>query len=1086
MNLLHFLRHFNLEHLHCRNMEMLTSLIIVYLITGTVNCEVDFQFKDSRQAEYASQLTNFEISHPSKVSHNGDFLSHTLHNVIPHRSKRDTTANNIDEKLHYKVNIDNSDYHLTLEPNHRLLSPGLIIERRRNRHGNISYSDFRRQSGHHCHYTGTVTGHSDSMVAIATCNGLTGLIRTKKGEFFIEPVKGHNTSSNDPHPHLIYRRSAVPLELGGHTESDRHHHGNHKHERETATCGVTENAEDTVEKQRERWENHVRPSKTKEHKRRSKRSISQENNVETLVVIDTKMVEYYKNDDIEVYILTILNMVSSMYHDKSLGNAVNIVLVKLIYLEEPEDELPITHHADNTLNHFCKWQNKINPRHESHPNHHDVAVLLTRYNICSRLNEPCSTLGLAHVSGMCQPHRMCNINEDTGLALSYTIAHELGHNFGMKHDGAHNGCQAKQGDRQHVMAPQLIGDNEPLIWSNCSRKAITTFLDRDWGFCLQDEPSDHDFNYPVLPAGALYTVDHQCQLQYGPSAEYCEGIDDLCATLWCKIDNKCLTRLETTAEGTQCGLGKWCYSGKCIEMGQRPNAIRGEWGQWGSWSGCSRTCGGGVRYRERLCNNPAPSNGGKYCLGERKLYDICSTKGCISKKSFLQTQCEEFNYVPYKNGLYEWEVVRNPASPCQLHCKPVAEYFSVLLKDIVTDGTPCRAGTKDMCINGLCQHVGCDWGIGSDAKEDRCGVCHGDGSTCKTVQTKFDKTNGIGYVEATVIPKGARNIRIEEVAEANNFLAIMNSKGKFFLNGHWFIQWSGDYKAAGTTVHYNRDGNKETLNAEGPLTEPLHILLLFQSQNPGVKFEYTVPNANASRMHIPVFKWEHEKHWSHCSVSCGGGHRRKEVVCKALGAGEVDSSYCNATTKPDDLRASCNTHSCPARWWPGPWQHCSVTCGRDGIHRRTVICVQGLGMDRQIALDDSNCEDTPKPTDVEACHHKDPCPEDVHWEVGPWSDTCNGDPCMIQTRNVQCSDRNSLIGCDPLEMPSVMKQCTNITCGQWAASEWTQCTRSCESGVQIRKVTCVGGSVCPQSNKPTSQQECNTQLCPTTTTTTTT
>ena len=31
------------------------------------------------------------------------------------------------------------------------------------------------------------------------------------------------------------------------------------------------------------------------------------------------------------------------------------------------------------------------------------------------------------VSGMCQPHRSCNINEDTGLALAYTVTHELGH-----------------------------------------------------------------------------------------------------------------------------------------------------------------------------------------------------------------------------------------------------------------------------------------------------------------------------------------------------------------------------------------------------------------------------------------------------------------------------------------------------------------------------------------------------------------------------------------------------------------------------------------------------------------------------------
>ena len=43
------------------------------------------------------------------------------------------------------------------------------------------------------------------------------------------------------------------------------------------------------------------------------------------------------------------------------------------------------------------------------------------------MNEPCSTLGLAQVAGLCQPHRSCSINEDTGLSLAWTVAHELGH-----------------------------------------------------------------------------------------------------------------------------------------------------------------------------------------------------------------------------------------------------------------------------------------------------------------------------------------------------------------------------------------------------------------------------------------------------------------------------------------------------------------------------------------------------------------------------------------------------------------------------------------------------------------------------------
>ena len=77
-----------------------------------------------------------------------------------------------------------------------------------------------------------------------------------------------------------------------------------------------------------------------------------------------------------------------------------------------------------------------------------------------------------------------------------------------------------------------------------------------------------------------------------------------------------------------------------------------------------------------------------------------------------------------------------------------------------------------------------------------------------------------------VIPAGARNIRVEEVAEATNFLALMDPSGHYYLNGGWDIKWSGRYKAAGTVVRYERDDkNKETFEAKGPLKEPLHVMV---------------------------------------------------------------------------------------------------------------------------------------------------------------------------------------------------------------------------------------------------------------------
>lgn len=72
--------------------------------------------------------------------------------------------------------------------------------------------------------------------------------------------------------------------------------------------------------------------------------------------------------------------VSSLYQDPSIGNLVNIVVVNIILLEDESDQegLNVTVNADRTLESFCKWQSMQNYDEEDHPNHHDVAILITR------------------------------------------------------------------------------------------------------------------------------------------------------------------------------------------------------------------------------------------------------------------------------------------------------------------------------------------------------------------------------------------------------------------------------------------------------------------------------------------------------------------------------------------------------------------------------------------------------------------------------------------------------------------------------------------------------------------------------------
>ncbi len=58
-------------------------------------------------------------------------------------------------------------------------------------------------------------------------------------------------------------------------------------------------------------------------------------------------------------------------------------------------------------------------------------------------------------------------------------------------------------------------------------------------------------------------------------------------------------------------------------------------GGFGAWQdnsgGCSVTCGGGTRTEERLCDTPAPANGGLNCTGDFVRQLECNNQSCPRK-----------------------------------------------------------------------------------------------------------------------------------------------------------------------------------------------------------------------------------------------------------------------------------------------------------------------------------------------------------------------------------------------------------------------------------------------------------------------
>ena len=77
-------------------------------------------------------------------------------------------------------------------------------------------------------------------------------------------------------------------------------------------------------------------------------------------------------------------------------------------------------------------------------------------------------------------------------------------------------------------------------------------------------------------------------------------------------------------------------------VSEQKSPTNGGWGEWSEWTECSASCNGGVRIRERLCNNPLPENGGASCTGNGEEEESCNEEACVPRKIFIN--CNTFLY----------------------------------------------------------------------------------------------------------------------------------------------------------------------------------------------------------------------------------------------------------------------------------------------------------------------------------------------------------------------------------------------------------------------------------------------------------
>ncbi|XP_040349326.1 A disintegrin and metalloproteinase with thrombospondin motifs 7 [Herpailurus yagouaroundi] len=231
-----------------------------------------------------------DVVHPVRVDAGGAFLSYEL---WPRAlRKRDVSARRAAPAF-YELQYRGRELRFNLTANAHLLAPGFVSETRRR--GGLGRTHIRARAPA-CHLLGEVQDPEleGGLAAISACDGLTGVFRLSNEDYFIEPLEGVPARPGHAQPHVVYKRQAPErgAELGG--------------SRAPGTCGVPASME--PEARRERWEQRQQWRRQRP-RRLHQRSVSREKWVETLVVADTKMVEYHGQPQVESYVLTIMNMV---------------------------------------------------------------------------------------------------------------------------------------------------------------------------------------------------------------------------------------------------------------------------------------------------------------------------------------------------------------------------------------------------------------------------------------------------------------------------------------------------------------------------------------------------------------------------------------------------------------------------------------------------------------------------------------------------------------------------------------------------------------------------------------------------------